>query len=294
MPCIPGRFKSTASKTECVDCDANTFSELPGSSSCENCGVGEKSEEGSANCLNCDAGEAGTGTDGACELCSIGRYRQSKKEDEWTFTIKTQDITASAGVAVTQTVSSDVVTGTLKTALIGADTKTIVVTDTKGGSFVSATDIVIGTGGAALTIAHADITSVGKVTPTDPKTCVACPAGWSSVLGSTKCQACEAGMYSTIVGSCKDCNSGQYRNSKTDPTSCVVCLAGKSSVLGSSKCQECEAGKHGKPEKPDGRCYDCPTGFSRKSNSLSSLTKCEQCIVGETTTKTGSATCEKW
>ena len=57
-------------------------------------------------------------------------HRQSKKDNEWTFTIKTQDITASAGVAVTQTVSDVVVTGTLKTGLTGADTNSIVVTAT--------------------------------------------------------------------------------------------------------------------------------------------------------------------
>ena len=311
--CVQGYYANkTIAATECISCptgqygkDAAVELRVDKDGACDECGVGKYSlAEGAkleTSCIDCQPGKkakddqvARTEETEACTDCDAGHYRQSKKDDEWTFTISPQDVTASAGVAVTQTVSSDVVTGTLKTALIGADTKTIVVTDTKGGSFVSVTDIVIGTDGVALTIAHADITSVAKVTPTDPKTCVACPAGWSSVLGSTKCQACEAGMYSTIVGSCKDCNSGQYRNSETDPRSCVVCSAGQSSVLGSSKCQKCEAGKHGKPEKPDGRCYDCPTGFSRKNNSLSSLTKCEQCIKGETTKNNGSATCEKW
>ena len=64
----------------------------------------------------------------ACTDCDAGRYRQSTKDDEWTFTISPQDITASAGVTVTQTVSGVLVTGTLKTALTGADTKSIVST----------------------------------------------------------------------------------------------------------------------------------------------------------------------
>ena len=56
----------------------------------------------------------------ACTDCDVGQYRQSTKVDEWTFTISQQDITASAGVAVTQTISDHVVTGILKTALTGA------------------------------------------------------------------------------------------------------------------------------------------------------------------------------
>ena len=90
-------------------------------------------------------------------MCSKGQYRQSKT-DEWTFTIKTQDITASAGVTVTQTISSDVVvTGTLKTALTGADTKSMVVTASNSGSFIKSTDIVIGIGNTATEYAYMQI-----------------------------------------------------------------------------------------------------------------------------------------
>ena len=68
---------------------------------------------GSVKCLACEAGMYSGVVGQACKTCGAGQYRPSKKDDEWTFTITTQDITASAGVAVTQTVSSDVVTGIL-------------------------------------------------------------------------------------------------------------------------------------------------------------------------------------
>ena len=69
-----------------------------------------------------------------------------------------QDITASAGVAVTQTVSGLVVTGTLKTALTGADTKSIVVTaTTESDSFISSENIVIAT--PLFKTANSDITT---------------------------------------------------------------------------------------------------------------------------------------
>ena len=151
----------------------------------------------------------------SCKNCDAGRYRPSKKDDEWTFIVTAQDITASAGVAVTQTVSGGVVTGTLKTALTGANTKIIVVTS--GEIFISTTDIVIGTGDTAITIVHATIMDADKITPTDPKTCVSCPAGWSSELGSTKCQACEAGTFNNEKGKdCQDCSVGQHRSSKNE------------------------------------------------------------------------------
>jgi hypothetical protein len=304
LPCVPGKFKTVAGKTECVDCAANTFSKLPGSSSCKDCGVGEKSEEGSASCLNCDAGKAGTGTGGACESCIKGRYRQSKKDDEWTFTITTQDLTASAGVTVTQTVLGNVVTGTLGAALTGADTKTIVVAATTGGSFITTTDIVVGTGGTALAIAYSTITNAGKVTPTDPSTCVGCPAGWWSESGSSKCQSCEAGSFSNTKGQeCQSCIIGRYRQSKkedangadesTDPTTCVDCPAGRSSEAGSTKCQSCEAGRYSNIVGQD--CIDCVDGQYRPSKikgKTDDPTKCLNCKIGYTS-KGGASTCDK-
>ena len=59
--------------------------------------------------------------------------------------------------------------------------------------------------------------------------CSICPAGWSSIAGSTKCQLCEPGKYSGVVGGedCEKCDVGQYRTSETkDSTKCVLCEAG--------------------------------------------------------------------
>ena len=54
-----------------------------------------------------------------------------------------------------------------ETALTGADTESMVVTGSTGGSFISTTDIVVGTGNTATTVAHTTITTVAN-TPTDP------------------------------------------------------------------------------------------------------------------------------
>ena len=197
FPCIPSSFNAVPGRSEpCSSCAKNTFSNTPNATSCNACGIGETAEKGSAKCSRCGAGRYGSG----CESCIKGRYRQSKKDDEWTFTITTQDITAIAGVAVTQTVSGLVVTGTLKTALTGADIETIVVAATTGGSFIATTDIVIGNGGSAITIAHSTITNAGKITPTDPTTCVGCPKGYyQGDKGQASCLPCIPGEYNDAI-----------------------------------------------------------------------------------------------
>ena len=77
---------------------------------------------------------------------------------EWTLTITSQSIAATAGTAITQGSGESVVEGTLKTTLNGATT-TVVVTTAVGATLSTSTDVIIGTGGSAITIAHATITA---------------------------------------------------------------------------------------------------------------------------------------
>ena len=74
-------------------------------------------------------------------------------QNEWILTIAAQDITASVDVAVTQ----GFITGTLKTALTGAGMTTVVITTATGNTFVTTTDVVIGVGGTAITVALTNI-----------------------------------------------------------------------------------------------------------------------------------------
>ena len=65
---------------------------------------------------------------------------------EWTLTITSQVVTENAGVAISQTVSANVVvTGTLKTSLTGAGTTTVIVQTTSDMTFVTNKPITIGT-----------------------------------------------------------------------------------------------------------------------------------------------------
>ena len=72
-------------------------------------------------------------------------------QNEWTFSITSQSITEIVGVAVTQ----GSVTGTLKTATNGATT-TVVVTTAAGVTFLTTSDLIVG----SVTVAFANINAV--------------------------------------------------------------------------------------------------------------------------------------
>ena len=72
---------------------------------------------------------------------------------------------------------------------------------------------------------------------TDPTKCVDCPTGWTSGLGSTKCQACGAGTYGK---GCQSCPEGYARNG-TDPdtTQCRLCELGETTTsIGAASCEQ--------------------------------------------------------
>jgi len=73
--------------------------------------------------------------------------------------------------------------------------------------------------------------------------CAPCPAGASSLPGSTMrtdCQ-CNAGWVGANGDACTQCGPGTY---KADPLTCVGCPSGASSAAGSSECVPCAAGKY--------------------------------------------------
>ena len=88
---------------------------------------------------------------------NLGLYTERVPPTEWIVTIASQDISATAaGVVVTQ--GSTV--GVLKTALGGAGTTTIVISAAPGVTFDTAANVVIGTGGAAVTVVKANLAAV--------------------------------------------------------------------------------------------------------------------------------------
>ena len=106
-----------------------------------------------------------------------------------------------------------------------------------GGSFITTTDIVIGTGGTAITIAHSTITNVGKITPTDPKTCIACIVGrYQPETGQASCLPCIPGSFMNITGALKCFTCGKNEKSEdAGAKECEDCGVGKKSDEGSAK-----------------------------------------------------------
>jgi len=78
----------------------------------------------------------------------------------WTMTINAATITESQGVAVTQPGA----TGTLTTALLGADTVTVTITSAIGQVFDADDDLVIDDGGTPTTVLADDVTNAASVT----------------------------------------------------------------------------------------------------------------------------------
>ena len=77
------------------------------------------------------------------------------RDSEWTLTISAQDITANVDVTVTQ----GSVVGTLKTALTGTGTTTVIILTAYDVDFVNNEDVQIGTGASAVTVASSSITT---------------------------------------------------------------------------------------------------------------------------------------
>ena len=211
--CPVGRYLSvTDGKTlsQCLFCAAGQVQPATGSTSCVACAAGKsKKQTGGTACEACVAGRRASGTgSAACEVCTFGTYQNelsktsckncghgkfgsvleaiTEGNDEWTLAVSSQTITASAGSVITQGST----TGTLKTTLSGASV-TIVIQAAAGVTFVSTTDVVIGKGGTATTVALATITTATK---TKFSGCKSCPLGFhQNSEAKIECTACSVG-----------------------------------------------------------------------------------------------------
>ena len=139
-----------------------------------------------------------------------------------------------------------------------------------------------------------------------------CPAGTSSLAGSTvstACQGCTSGYYCSGGAAPTACPAGTYSSatSATSASSCTACPAGASSLAGSTastSCQACSAGYSCAggvaptacpagtfaSSAGSGTCTACPVGSYCPAAAATSATACP---LGTTTTTTGNTTCQK-
>ena len=92
---------------------------------------------------------------------------------------------------------------------------------------------------------------------------------------------------------CKDCAKNYFSNVSTSST-CYKCIKGTyTSGTGKASCTRCAAGKYGATTLTGTLlCSNCPQGWKRGDGD-NELTKCIQCLRGETTTKKGSTSCSE-
>ena len=120
--------------------------------------------------------------------------------------------------------------------------------------------------------------------------CDQCLRGrYQSETGATLCLPCSPGEFQNISGAttCHLCEEATYFGGKARNRTCEACPIGWSSAVGSTKCQACEAGTFG------AGCQACPLGYAR-NGADQDATQCRHCKLGETTTLSSSASCERW
>jgi hypothetical protein len=134
--------------------------------------------------------------------------------------------------------------------------------------------------------------------------CTDCEAGkWSDTYpDSSKCHACVAGKYSTVVGAqsietCLDCVAGKYSAAlgASNINTCLNCEAGKySEIEGAAVCTACEAGKF-KTLPESAVCTECVRGKYSTTEGAQSIATCLDCVAGKYSSRLGASssdTCE--
>jgi hypothetical protein len=134
---------------------------------------------------------------------------------------------------------------------------------------------------------------VGDDVGIDTKVCFECPLGWISAKASVKCQLCEAGRFSNVVGKeCTDCTIGQHRPRKFDngtntaATHCLLCPHGYSSLeQGVTRCTPLPPGSYDLHK--NGSVHQCEPGFTCAGVDNDR----EPCLSGTYTSGIGSISC---
>ena len=239
--CPAGKAQGTESLvTACTDCPRDSIAPAVGLSVCAGCTSNTcivKKDGSNADCV------AGARDAAACAAATVSGNNGNAANDcvytlssstyyreaivEYTLTINTADITKSSGVVVTQ----DGNTGTLKNALRGADTETVVILGDADDTFSSSKDLVIDSTNPVTVLAD-DITAVNQALQSAPSN-----FGFGNVFSNgggdllpgeisrSTCKTCPAGQWMDTSGDntvCKDCASGTFQADSTGAgfTSC--------------------------------------------------------------------------
>jgi len=280
VACATGKNKPNRGNTNCVGCQANSFSPnttteckcnagwtgtdgncigcVPGkfkaqsgSMACTACTVGEYSDSvvASTHCLPCPANNTGwSGVIGDCTSCVAGKYKQSAGSGECMYCARGQ--------------FSVFLIGSLKTCSDCAQREYLADDMTK--------------------CIRCPENSYSVSRSANIMYCL-CNAGWSGANG--ECNGCVSGKYTLSDGAdaCIDCAAGTYSNAVA--ASCVDCAAGKYLADNRTDCIWCPENSYSVSRSAGITYCLCHAGWSGTNCD------CAGCVSGKYTPSDGADAC---
>ncbi|KAH8052004.1 hypothetical protein JL722_10451 [Aureococcus anophagefferens] len=313
--CDAGKYSGSGAD-ECVDCEAGTYQDATGQSSCAladggsfvkrtaseqtACERGQVQRLGASECDDCAAGTYQDATgQSSCALADGGSFVQADGASEQTAC----DAGKYSGSGADECIDCEA--GTYQDATGQSSCKLA-----DGGSFVDAMgaseqrECPAGSfsGSAsgkcddrapARSSSECATCEVGTYSTEGSDTCTLCPSGYSSdAEGASECEACPVGKYKGAgSGPCLDCAAAKYADEEGS-SDCKLAEAGSFvGSTGASASTACFAGTYSATASSacatcevgtystegDSSCTSCPAGFS---SSAAGASECSACPVG--------------
>ena len=295
--CGQGTFSNTTGASICTICPAGYFNNVQGSNS-------------SAACRSCPAGTYSAPSLAVCFVCPIGTFNPNNGSSDPSACSPCPPGTnaTASGLATCPPCPVGYFSNVSGSLCIAAPYNTFInttgstaPTPCPGGTFQCLTNQL-----------SCHLTPAGSYrAATDMlNVAIVCPAGWTSLNGSSSCTMCPSGTFgvaatateggaavskvtpTTIIrgalGKSSNCIFINTGYSYTDPTLsglasvlgyCQPCPSGTFSIPGSVTCQSCPSGTWlNNPN--DTACSLCPAGTSNPLNGSTSNSSCSQCLPG--------------
>lgn len=308
VSCLPGKFKSTITNSQCESCPSNTYFGGHGGVSidvCTNCTSNSVSPLGSSseNSCICQAGYTKTGL--TCTACAAGKFKTSNGDG------LCNECAANSATLITGSKNSgdcqcnagyEGVPGSCQPSPVGWYKASPGI----GGSLLCPT----GSTSLAASTAVTDCFCKAGFTGPNGATCSESPAGtYKSSTGSGAALPCPSGSTSPagsidikncsclpgLTGPnglpCAQCGVGQYRDGTT--TGCINCPVstfsdklGATSIANCTKCRPFSTSGEGSGSANDCKC---DAGFWTQDMNLPTAT-CLLCVPGKFAAK-GAAAC---
>ncbi|KAH8055460.1 hypothetical protein JL721_10187 [Aureococcus anophagefferens] len=320
--CDAGKYSGSGAD-ECVDCEAGTYQDATGQSSCAladagsfvkrtaseqtACDAGKYSGSGADECVDCEAGTYQDATgQSSCALadggsfvkrtaseqtaCDAGKYSGSARRVRDCAAGTYQDATGQSSCALADGGRGsgpclDCAAAKYADEEASSDCKLA-----EAGSFVASTGASASTpcfaGSYAATASSECATcEVGTYSTEGSDTCTLCPSGYSSdAEGASECEACPVGKYKGAgSGPCLDCAAAKYADEEGS-SDCKLAEAGSFvGSTGASASTACFAGTAAEASE----CSACPVGTFKGAGSG----PCVECGAGTFGPETGQSSC---